>query len=350
MEQNSNNMFINLNEGKSIDGVSLKEGKTPIWNDSKEDYEKDVAGQYVFEDSIIVRAKNNIQVNWKLMGTKSRDNKEPYAIRLPYDKEVVDGKDVFDKSTIVLAVPKSQLETPQQVTDFNFKIRDTRTFSRELVNEENRIKAMFGPDKETLEMQKAFAEKGEKIPEAVFVYRNPEKDYANGEVLATGKYWVAVANGENTSEKKNYIRLINASRLLGKGEFADPEKALKTKCPIGEKLHFKFDDKTGQIEVSPYVPTQAKEALQDHQIEAMIDKRRTQSVPVQAPAQEPEPAKEANTPVSVEKEDKAVGKSKAKAKANDQVNEAPQPEAAQDEKKPAARRSKAKVQEQERAM
>lgn len=327
MEQNSKSIH-ELIDFKKENGVSLQLAKIPVWDHEKQECAMDKFDNFILTDGIIIRALNNRQVHWQLSGTKAENNPEAYAVRCQYDEyQKKDGKGnlmfdkegmpmmVEDRSTIVLMKPMSELVSEKDITDFQFKVRNARATNAEMNREFKSTIESFNGDRETAEMRKAFDDAG--AYETVAVVKKPNSGYCNGEVLKTGKFWVAVESGTNEQDKINFVRMIPASRLLAGAEFKDSEKSLAEKCPIGKKMHFQFTDK-GKVDVSEYKP---REALSERQINALVDQQKVNAAAAAEVSQTKSLAAPEKSPVTPEPETKE-----------------------KEEKKPAARKSRAKAQ------
>jgi predicted nucleic acid-binding Zn-ribbon protein len=287
---------VKINTG-SQDGISVK-------TDPK-------AHQY------IVETPNNYKVFWQL-ASKKQGSDLPYATKLPFPQvKQPDGTIKEDRSRVQFAVDVNDLKSTAELTDFNFKIRNARFTNREIATELDKLKGTFTPSKEIVETQKAF---GENPKEVVFVQSLPENHYCNGEVLKTGKHFIAVSSGEKPEENKSYVRIIDSTRLLSGAEFKDPEKALAEKCPVGSMKHFKFE-KTGKIVVSDYIPKATKETTQEAKVEAVAEKqvepkveKKTEPKAEKKAEVEQEAKKEPKAKAPVEKKEPVKAKPKAKTK------------------------------------
>ena len=185
--------------------------------------DKDDVNVQVENSAYIVTTPNNYDIFWEL-GRRNRDTQQPYAERLQSE----------DRTKAVFAVPIPSSDSA--LKDFEAKIRPARSTSAEVTKERKQLEFIVG-----------FDHANGKQP--AFVYKNPTTGFTTGEVLKTGKFFVAMTAGEN--DDKKYFRVINTSRLLEGKEFADRESAIKEKMPVGSKKYIKFAE-NGRLTVQDY--------------------------------------------------------------------------------------------------
>ena len=185
--------------------------------------DKDGVSVQVENSAYIVTTPNNYDIFWEL-GRRNRDTQQPYAERLQSE----------DRTKAVFAVPIPSSDSA--LKDFEAKIRTARSTSAEVTKEREQLEFVVG-----------FDHANGKQP--AFVYKNPTTGFTTGEVLKTGKFFVAMTAGENNDKK--YFRVINTSRLLEGKEFADRESAIKEKMPVGSKKYIKFAE-NGRLTVQDY--------------------------------------------------------------------------------------------------
>ena len=179
----------------------------------------------------IVKIPNSYDVYWKF---NSKDENFPFAERLHSE----------DPKVALFAVPLDNLADEKQIKNFNYRVNEARTINREIKAEKQKFEAALAIDQ---------AKEGKSV---AFLYKTPQRGFSVGEVVKTGKYFVAQAAGE--SEDKIFVRVFNSSRFLEGKDFADREKVLAENLPIGVPKYFRFSDRN-QISVGEYKPKEKKE-------------------------------------------------------------------------------------------
>ena len=189
----------------------------------------------------IVRTQNNYDVYWQL--AKRDQNKISYAERLPSE----------DNSIAVFSIPLERLKSEQDFREFNQKVDQARSTHVEVNKEREEIKYILNFDQA-------------EGKQSVFVFRNPNDNYMVGEVLKTGKYFVAVSAGQN--DEKAFFRIMNTSRFLEGKEFMNREEAIAEKLPVGEMKYLKFAEH-GRIQIGNYVAKTKAPAVE--QLQAPVE-------------------------------------------------------------------------------
>lgn len=156
-----------------------------------------------------------------------RDGAGEYAVRLQSD----DSKKAF------FAVPQNQVSTEKEIRVFNDKVSQARAIHKEVTAEREDFHDILGFD--LMRNNKPVA----------FIYGTPEKKWATGEVVKTGKYFVALEVNEGVD--KIYVRMVNASKFLQAGEYQDRENVLKERLPLGSKKYLRFTT-DNKVQVSEY--------------------------------------------------------------------------------------------------
>ena len=156
-----------------------------------------------------------------------RDGAREYAVRLQSD----DSKKAF------FAVLQNQVSTEKEIKLFNEKVSQARAIHKEVTAEREDFHDILGFD--LMRNNKPVA----------FIYGTPEKKWATGEVVKTGKYFVALEVNEGVD--KIYVRMVNASKFLQAGEYQDREKVLKERLPLGSKKYLRFTS-DNKIQVNEY--------------------------------------------------------------------------------------------------
>lgn len=177
----------------------------------------------------LVDLPNSYDVYWQF---HSKDEKNAFAKR-------------FEQPNIkraIYEVPLENLATNEQIKSFNFKVNGARSIAKEIANERETMESVLGFDQAH----------GNKT--VAFIYKAPTKGFAVGEILHSGKFFVAQSAGEN--DDKVFIRVIHSTKLLqGKDEFSNREEALQTKFPVGSHKYLRYDD-LGRITAKDYQPKQ----------------------------------------------------------------------------------------------
>ena len=183
-----------------------------------------------------------------------RDGAKEYAVRLQSD----------DSKKAYFAVPKNAITTEKDIRLFNEKVSQARAVNREVTAEREDFHDILGFD--LMRNNKPVA----------FIYGTPEKKWATGEVVKTGKYFVALEVNEGA--EKIYVRMINASKFLQAGEYQDRENILKERLPLGSKkyLRYTLDNK---IQINEYTakaqPAQQAPATFDPLTSAQLEAVKT---------------------------------------------------------------------------
>lgn len=246
--------------------------------------EKDGINVYadVENSRYIVELPNSYDVYW---GFNASPNGQEFATRLPNE----------NNTKALFAVPLDNLVNNAQIRNFNIKVNEARKISSE-INEERK------------QFTDALAFDQAKDNKTVaFLYKNPIMGWCRGEVLKTGKYFVALTSGEN--DDKVFVRILHTSRLLnGKDEFSNREESIQKMFPLGSEKYLAFKD--GKIAVRDYTPkatVEQKPLEQPGASEAeQIAKQMTEQVlPKQ---QQPAQAKRKTEPKPLESEAEKLAK------------------------------------------
>lgn len=203
-----------INDDKNEKLVKVREGNFDDVNVSAD----------VENSRYIVEMPNSYDVYWKF---NSKDDNFPFAERLHSENPKV----------ALFAVNLNNLSDEKQIKNFNYRVNEARTINREIKAEKQEFESALKID---------LAKEGKSV---AFLYKIPQRGFSVGDVVKTGKYFVAQAAGE--SEDKIFIRIFNSSRFLEGKEFADREKVLSENLPIGVPKYFRFSDKN-QISVGEY--------------------------------------------------------------------------------------------------
>lgn len=149
-----------------------------------------------------------------------------------------------------------KINSTADIKALNEKVAMCRTIAREIDTERQDFQDVLAFDLATGGRQVAF------------MYRAPDAKhpFSIGEVVRTGKYFVAQHCGSN--DEKTFVRIINSNRFLHGDEFKDREAVLKEKFPDGnpdlspdaarKKFYFAWGS-DGKIEVRDYKPRQTAE-------------------------------------------------------------------------------------------
>lgn len=174
----------------------------------------------------LVELPNSYDVYWGFTG---KSNGQEFATRLESQ----------DPRKAIFAIPLDNLANNTQIRNFNIKVNEARKVNSEILEEQKQFTDSLGFDQ---------ARDGKTV---AFLYKNPATGFCIGEVLKTGKYFVAIAGGEN--DDKVFVRILHSNRLLnGKDEFANREESLQKIFPIGSQKYLSF--KEGKILVRDAKP------------------------------------------------------------------------------------------------
>lgn len=177
----------------------------------------------------LVDMPNSYDIYWTFT---SKDDQHAFAKRVEQP----------DIKRAIYEVPLENLSSEEKVKNLNFKISDARNTSKQITEE-----------RETMESVIAF-DRAHDNKTVAFIYKAPTKGFAVGEILHSGKFFVAQTAGEN--DEKVFIRVIHSTKLLqGKEEFANREEVLKTYFPVGSLKYLRYDA-NGRITASDYQPKQ----------------------------------------------------------------------------------------------
>ena len=178
----------------------------------------------------LVNMPNSYDVYWAF---SSKDEKHAFAKRVEQP----------DIKRAIFEIPIENIATDEQIKNINFKISCARSTAKEISTERESIKSVLSFNQ---------AHDGKTI---AFIYKSPTKSFAVGEILHSGKFFVAQFAGEN--DEKIFVRIIHSIKLLqGKDEFANREEVLKVKFPVGSQKYLRYDD-NGRITAKDYQPKQA---------------------------------------------------------------------------------------------
>lgn len=181
----------------------------------------------------LVDMPNSYDVYWTF---NSKDDQHAFAKRL----------EKSDIKRAIYEVPLENLSSDERIKSLNFKITEARNTTKEIATE-----------RETMESVLCF-DRAHDSKTVAFIYKAPTKGFAVGEILHSGKFFVAQTAGEN--DDKVFIRVIHSTKLLqGRDEFANREEVLKTKFPIGSQKYLRYDDH-GRITAKDYQPKQVATA------------------------------------------------------------------------------------------
>jgi len=183
------------------------------------------------EGSYVVTLPNSYDVYWEF--TQKSNNFGTFT----KDK-------ASDPKKIIFSVPEEAINTDKAVSEFNSKVNQAKNFIKEIMKE-----------KEDLEYIITF-DKKQPGNDVTFLYKNPANGFMVGEVIKSGKYFVALAAGE--SADKTYVRVVHTNRLLnGKEDFANREQAIADRFPVGAVKYLKFDN-FGKVVAKDYEPSAKK--------------------------------------------------------------------------------------------
>lgn len=160
-----------------------------------------------------------------------RENGTQYGERLQSD----------DRARAIFAVPATKLNSDAQVRLFNQKVNEVRSTAAAIDKERTDIQDVLSFDLATDKKTVAF------------LWKLPEKNFAIGEVVKTGKYFAALKVAEN--DEKVYVRMINTSRFLQAGEYKDREAVIQERLEQGSIKYLRFNE-DGKIQVKDYTPKQ----------------------------------------------------------------------------------------------
>jgi len=270
-------------------------------------------------------------------GLVSPDRKDSFGLLnlIEHDEQ---GKPKFKEERAAhIMIPIKNLATPEQIEAFNFQVLEARKVNVERTQEINHF--LFA-DPQTGKLQPKLKDL---YPDDAFKmcttelnkkFGKPENNWVAGQVLAAGKYYVAIHTGNtekevepNVFERKVFVRFINTGDML-KGEdwkLQNREKAIRELCPEGEFKSFNWSQNS-KIRVSDYDPEKAIENKAKKEAErqkyAAVAKPSDVAVQVEVERKKEEPeqdkAEEKKVePVqkdSQEEKKKSGGKSKSKAK------------------------------------
>lgn len=177
----------------------------------------------------LVDMPNSYDVYWTF---NSKDAQHAFAKRV----------DQFDIKRAIYEIPLENIASDEKIKNLNFKITEARKTAKEIATEREAMESVLSFDQ---------AHDNKTV---AFIYKAPTKGFAVGEVLHSGKFFVAQTAGEN--DDKVFIRVIHSTKLLqGRDEFANREEVLKTKFPIGSLKYLRYDDH-GRITAKDYQPKQ----------------------------------------------------------------------------------------------
>ena len=181
----------------------------------------------------LVDLPNSYDVYWLF---NSKDEKHTFAKRVEQP----------DIKRAIYEIPIENLATDEQIKSFNFKVKEARNTAKAIASEREAMESV-------LSFNQAHDNKT-----VAFIYKAPTKGFAIGEVLHSGKYFVAQSAGEN--DDKVFVRIIHSTKLLqGKAEFANREETLKEKFPVGSHKYLRYDE-LGRITAKDYQPKQVATA------------------------------------------------------------------------------------------
>ncbi len=149
-----------------------------------------------------------------------------------------------DSKQIIFTVPVEAVNTDKAVAEFNSKVNQAKTFIKDIMKEKDDLEYIINFDKQ---------QPGKTV---TFLYKNPANGFMVGEVIKSGKYFVALAAGE--SADKTYVRVVHTNRLLnGKEDFANREQVIAERFPVGAVKYLKFDN-FGKVVAKDYEPSAKK--------------------------------------------------------------------------------------------
>ncbi len=149
-----------------------------------------------------------------------------------------------DSKQIIFTVPVEAVNTDKAVTEFNSKVNQAKNFIKDIMKEKEDLEYIINFDKQ---------QPGKTV---TFLYKNPANGFMVGEVIKSGKYFVALAAGE--SADKTYVRVVHTNRLLnGKEDFANREQVIADRFPVGSVKYLRFDN-FGKVVAKDYEPSSKK--------------------------------------------------------------------------------------------
>jgi hypothetical protein len=177
----------------------------------------------------IVDMPNSYDIYWTF---NSKNEQHSFAKRI----------EQADMKRAMYEIPLDSLSSLEKVKNLNFKIAEARNTAKEIASERETMESVLSFD---------HAHDGKTV---AFIYKAPTKGFAVGEILHSGKFFVAQTAGE--SDEKVFIRVIHSIKLLqGKDEFTNREEALKSKFPTGSLKYLRYDEQ-GKITAQDYQPKQ----------------------------------------------------------------------------------------------
>ena len=181
----------------------------------------------------LVDLPNSYDVYWLF---NSKDEKHAFAKRVEQP----------DIKRAIYEIPIENLATDEQIKSFTYKVKEARETAKAITSEREAMESV-------LSFNQAHDNKT-----VAFIYKAPTKGFAVGEILHSGKYFVAQSAGEN--DDKVFVRVIHSTKLLqGKEEFANREETLKEKFPVGSHKYLRYDEQ-GRISAKDYQPKQVAKA------------------------------------------------------------------------------------------
>lgn len=168
-----------------------------------------------------------------------------YDVYYPFTKDYTTRLESNDRAIAAFEVKLERLSNDTAIKTFNEKVNMARNVMQEIQTERQDFHDILSFDH------------GKANKAVAFLYRQPPSNFSIGEILKTGKYYVAQFAGE--SEDKVFIRMINASKFLNAGEFKEREAHIEEKLPVGSKKYLRFMD-DGKISVNEYVPKNQAQA------------------------------------------------------------------------------------------
>ena len=184
----------------------------------------------------VIECPNNYDVNW-MLSKRDPITKAPYAKREPH----------HNPSRACFVIPLKDLDNDQASKYLNEVIKITRQSNREVESE-----------KETIDLKLKFdhTETGQK---AIIRFAPPDKNFAGGEVVHAGYYYVVLKQG--AKDDKQYFQVVQTHKILHGREFANRMEALNSKLQVGDMKLLSFTN-TGKVEVAPYVPNASQAPVQ----------------------------------------------------------------------------------------
>ena len=189
----------------------------------------------------VIECPNNYDVNW-MLSKRDPVTKIPYAKREPH----------HDPSRTYFVIPLKDLDNEQAKKYLNEVIKITRQSNREVESEKETI---------DLKLKLDHTETGQK---AIIRFAPPDKNFAGGQVVHDGYYYVVLKQG--AKDDKQYFQVVQTHKILQGREFANRMEALNSKLQVGDMKLLSFNN-IGKVEVAPYVPnasqTPVKAQVQD---------------------------------------------------------------------------------------